>query len=250
MLRGLLLVLLLCTLPAGQDGGASRAASSEALRVLVLDDAPPMSYRDASGQLTGFSVEIARALCREIGATCLFDVKALGQAVQTVAEGRADLAAVGIFDKPEQYSKLLLSKPYYRSLSLWLARPDIEPGAAGVLAAVVSGSAQERYARQRGWSVHAVRSAGAVREALTAGTVQAALVPMESALDMQKNRSFRHLGLTPTVYSSAELSGEAMIGISPLRPALREEIDGALDRIKRNGTYDRINSRFLPFRVS
>ena len=250
MLRGLLLVLLLCTLPAGEDGGASRAAASEVLRVLVLDDVPPMSYRDASGQLTGFSVEIARALCREIQANCQFDVKALDQAVQSVAQGRADMAAVGLFDKPGQDSKLLLSKPYYRSLSLWLARPDVEPGAAGVLAAVVAGSAQERHARSRGWSVHAVRSAGAVRDALLAGAAQAALLPMESALDMQKKRTFRHLGLAPTVYSSTELSGEAAIGISPLRPALREEIDGALERIKRNGTYDRINSRFLPFRVS
>jgi ABC-type amino acid transport substrate-binding protein len=31
---------------------------------------------------------------------------------------------------------------------------------------------------------------------------------------------------------------------------LKEQIDAALDRIKRNGTYDRINSRFLPFRVN
>ena len=37
---------------------------------------------------------------------------------------------------------------------------------------------------------------------------------------------------------------------SPRRPELKHEINTALERIKRNGTYDRINSRFLPFRVS
>jgi ABC-type amino acid transport substrate-binding protein len=47
-----------------------------------------------------------------------------------------------------------------------------------------------------------------------------------------------------------ELAGDLAFGISPRRPELKEEIDAALDRIKRNGTYDRINSRFLPFRVS
>jgi ABC-type amino acid transport substrate-binding protein len=250
MVRGWLLFLVVCLLPVGSGVGASRASENATVRVLVLDDAPPMSYRDAAGQLTGFSVEIARALCREIRATCLFEVKALDLAVESVAQGRADMAAVGLFDRPEQVGKLLLSKPYYRSLSLWLAPLDVEPGAFGVRVAVVAGSAQERYARSRGWAIQSVRSAGAVREALFAGTAQAALVPMEGALDMQKSKTFRRLGLIPTVFSSAELSGDATLGISPLRPGLRDEIDGALERIKRNGTYDRINSRFLPFRVS
>lgn len=44
-----------------------------------------------------------------------------------------------------------------------------------------------------------------------------------------------------------ELGGDASFGITSRRPALKEQIDAALDRIKRNGTYDRINSRFLPF---
>src|SRR6185369_515514 len=47
-----------------------------------------------------------------------------------------------------------------------------------------------------------------------------------------------------------ELGGEAAFGISPRRPELKEQIDGALDRIKRNGKYDHVNSKFLPFRVN
>ena len=47
-----------------------------------------------------------------------------------------------------------------------------------------------------------------------------------------------------------ELGDDVSFGISPRRPELKHEINTALERIKRNGTYDRINSRFLPFRVS
>lgn len=49
--------------------------------------------------------------------------------------------------------------------------------------------------------------------------------------------------------ASGELSGFSL-GIAPRRPELKEQIDAALERIKRNGTYDRINSQFLPFRVN
>ena len=61
MSRAALVFLLCCALPASLGSGAL-AADEPALRVLVLDNAPPMSFRDESGQLTGFSVEIARAV--------------------------------------------------------------------------------------------------------------------------------------------------------------------------------------------
>jgi len=250
MLRGLLLSLLCFFVPAaGMSGGRAHAAEP-ALRVVVLENSPPMSYRDETGQLTGFSVEIARALCQEIRASCVFDVAAQEALLDTVAQGKADIAAAAVFANPDRRGKLLFAKPYYRSLSLWLGRPDVMPGRAGVRVAVVQGSAQEDYARKQGWAIHEVRSNGELAGSLVGGEAQAALVPMTSALQLQKNDPFRRLGLAPTVLRAPELSGDASFGISPRRPGLREEIDAALDRIKRNGTYDRINSRFLPFRVS
>lgn len=250
MLRELLVFLLGFVLPATLVAAGGAYAAEPALRVVVLDNSPPMSYRDEAGQLTGFSVEIARALCLEIRANCVFDVAVQEALLETVVQGKADIAVATVFDNNERRGKLLFAKPYYRSLSLWMARPDVTPGRAGVRVAVVHGSAQEDYARKQGWDIHGVRTNGELAGSLVGGEAQAALVPMTSALQLQKNDQFRRLGLAPTVLRAPELSGDASFGISPRRPALKEEINAALDRIKRNGTYDRINSRFLPFRVS
>lgn len=250
MLRSLVISLLFFALPAaGPQGGAARAAE-QVLRVVVLENSPPMSYRDETGQLTGFSVEIARALCQEIRANCAFDVADQSTLLDTVAKGKADIAAAAVFETAERRGRLLFAKPYYRSLSLWLARPDVVPGRSGIRVAVVHGSAQEDYARRHGWEMHQVRNNADLAGVLLGGEAQAALVPMISALQLQKSDPFRRLGLAPTVLRAPELSGDASFGISSRRPGLREEINAALDRIKRNGTYDRINSRFLPFRVS
>ncbi|MBS1140912.1 MAG: amino acid transporter substrate-binding protein, family [Proteobacteria bacterium] len=249
MLRGLVFSLMCFVLLAGGLPGSVRAGEA-ALRVVVLENSPPMSYRDETGQLTGFSVEIARALCQEIRASCVFDVTTQGALLDSVARGKADIAAAAVFETAEHRGKLLFAKPYYRSLSLWLARPDVPPGRNGVRVAVVHGSVQEDYARRQGWDIHQVRANGDLAGALLGGEAQAALVPMISALQLQKSDPFRRLGLAPTVLRAPELSGDASFGISLRRPGLREEINAALDRIKRNGTYDRINSRFLPFRVS
>ncbi len=240
-----MLIGLLLSAPLGAE-----SARLAALRVVVPEDAAPMAYRDETGRLTGFSVEIARALCEEIRVVCHFDVATQHELLDRLLQGKADMAASSVFEAPEQRGKLLQANPYYRSLSLWLGGQDVPPGRSGLRVAVVHGSIQEDYARRQGWEVRAVRSSGELARSLVAGESQAALVPMIVALHMQKSEAFRRLGLAPTVLRAPELGDDVSFGISPRRPELKHEINTALERIKRNGTYDRINSRFLPFRVS
>lgn len=249
MSRAALSFLLCCALPAGIGSGVL-AADQPALRVLVLDNAPPMSFRDEFGHLTGFSVEIARAVCSEMRVNCTFDVTTQSAMLPAMSQGKADIAAVGLLETPERRTRMLFAKPYYRSMSLWLARPGVAPGRAGVRVVVVDGSVQEAYGRKQGWEMHAVATHGELAEPLLSGKAQAVLAPMITAINLQKTEAFRQLGLATTVIQAPELSGDAAFGISPFRPELQKEINAALDRIKRNGTYDRINSRFLPFRVS
>ena len=249
MFRGALLSLLCFALSVTAVGGA-QAAGEPALRVLVLDNAAPMSFRNEFGELTGFSVEIARAVCGEMRVRCIFDVTTQNALLDTMSKGNADIAAVGFLETPESRARLLFAKPYYRTISLWLARSGVKPGQRGVKVAVVSGSVEEDYGRKQGWQLYAVKTNGEVGGPLVSGVAQAMLVPMISALGLQKSEAFRRLDLATTVLRAPELGGDASFGFSPNRPVLQKEINTALDRIKRNGTYDRINSRFLPFRVS
>lgn len=90
---------------------------------------------------------------------------------------------------------------------------------------------------------------GELGQPLLAGIAQAAIVPMNTALALTKSKDFQALGLNSTVMKAPELVGNASFGISPRRPELKEAVDGALEKIKRNGVYERINTQFLPFRV-
>jgi ABC-type amino acid transport substrate-binding protein len=72
---------------------------------------------------------------------------------------------------------------------------------------------------------------------------------MNSSFNLQKDTNFLRLGLGSTVMKAPELVGNASFGINPQRPELKIAVDEALDRIKRNGVYERINTQFLPFRV-
>lgn len=225
-------------------------ADGRPLRIAVLENAPPMAFRDSRGELSGFSIEIARALCEEMQASCEYQATTLDEVIDSVAVGYFDMAAVSLLATPERRTKVLFAQPYFRSLSLWFARPGVQAGQPGLRIAVVHGSAQERYVQGRGWASVGVRTNGELLEPLQAGLAQAAIIPMSTALSLTQRPEFQALGLSSLVMPDPELGGDACFAISPRRPELKEQIDAALARIKRNGKYDRINSRFLPFRIN
>ena len=73
-------------------------AAEEKLRVAVLENSPPMSYRDTDGRLTGFSAEIIRAVCAEMQARCELQPILLERVVNALVSGEIDIAAVSLLD--------------------------------------------------------------------------------------------------------------------------------------------------------
>lgn len=244
MLRRVLILLLsslsICTF-------AVRAETP--VRVVVAENSPPMSYRNESGELVGFSVDLAKALCAEMRVECTIGGTTFTEIIDALASGRAEIGASGMLDTPARRAKMLYSKPVYRSTSIWVGRPGVPPGQAGVRVGVVGGSAQEAYARAKGWDTLPVRTNGDLVAPLVSGQAQAILAPMLTVVPFGRIPAYQELNLVPTVIHDPILTNDAHFGISPLRPDLRDALDGALDRIKRNGVFDRINSRYLPFRI-
>ena len=224
-------------------------SAATALQVAVLENSPPMAFRDAAGRLTGFSVEVARAVCAEMKVRCEFQVMVLDRVVDALAGDEIDIAAVSLLDTPERRRRILYAQPYFRSITLWFARPGVEPGQRGLRVAVVKGSAQETYARKQNWDTVSVQTSGELGAPLLAGIAQAAIVPMNASLNLQSSKEFQRLGLAATVMTAPDLVGNASFGIKPRRPEIKVAVDDALEHIKRNGVYEHINTRFLPFRV-
>ncbi|MBK8524853.1 MAG: amino acid ABC transporter substrate-binding protein [Betaproteobacteria bacterium] len=236
----------LLTLPVA---ASAVAASEQAVRVAVIGNSPPMSYVDESGKLTGFNVEMAHALCATMKIRCNLLPTSLDKVVDAVSAGEMDFAVVSLLATPERRKKVLFSKPYYRSLSIWLSKPSIKPGSPRTTVAVVNGSVQAQHAENQGWKTKRVTNHREISTSLVAGDADATVVPMLTAVSLMEKPSLQALGLESTVLSDPLISGDVCISIHPGRPELREQIDAALDEIKRDGRFDRINSQFLPFRL-
>ena len=249
MLPRLLNILVGLSVAASVAAATVAPSAAGTLQVAVLENSPPMSFRDSDGRLTGFSVEVVQAVCAEMKVRCEFRPMVLDRVVDALAGGEIDIAAVSLLDTPERRRRILLAQPHFRSITLWFARPGVEPGQRGLRVAVVKGSAQETYARKQNWDTVGVPTSGELGAPLLAGIALAAIVPMNTSLHLQSSKEFQRLGLAATVMTVPDLVGNASFGINPRRPELKIAVDDALERIKLNGVYERINTQFLPFRV-
>lgn len=244
--RRALVVLFACwLLPAA----GAHAADPAPLRVAVLDDAPPLAYRDDSGELNGFSVALMRALCAEMAVQCVFGVVKLEHLVSDMVAGHFDVAAVGLLRTPERRQRLLFTRPVYRSLTLYFAPHGLPPGSPKARIATFKGSAQERYLKAQGWALIGAQSDEQMIDQLQAGVARACVVPLMTGLSLQKNPRFLRLDLKPEVLQAPDLESEASFAIAPQRADLKPQLDKALENIKRNGVFDRINSLYLPLRI-
>lgn len=224
-------------------------AGDRVLRVAVLSNSPPMSYIEARGKPAGFNVGVAQALCEAMNVACELTVVELHRVVDAVAAGEFDFAAVSLLATPARQAKVLFAKPYYRSNSIWFAKPGVEPGAVTTRLAAVAGSAQLRYARAQGWNVTPVHHHSDFPALLAAGKVNAVLIPMATSLTLREDPSIQSLALETTVLQAPELSGDVCYSVNPQDPELRDRIDMAFDQIKRDGRFDRLNTEYLPFRL-
>jgi ABC-type amino acid transport substrate-binding protein len=182
-------------------------------------------------------------------ANCHFVVAPFAEMLPGLEGGKFDVAAVSMLNTPERRARVLLSKPYYRSRTMWFGRPGINPGDEKVRVAVMSGSAQERYAQAQHWQTRSVPGHADLAEQIAQGYAQAMLTPQSNAIYLMQQASFRKLGLVSQVMDGEGLGGDVSFGIAPGKVELKKNIDMALERINRDGRYDRINSEFLPFRI-
>jgi polar amino acid transport system substrate-binding protein len=127
------------------------AGAVRVLRFVTTDDFPPFNFLDADGRLTGFNVDLARAICTELGIGCTIQARPFDNLIETVLSERADAAIAGIAITAETRSVLDFSDVYLKSPARFVVRRDTPEitftpaGLKGKRLAVVARTAHEAY---------------------------------------------------------------------------------------------------------
>jgi polar amino acid transport system substrate-binding protein len=94
------------------------------IRFLTDDDYPPFNFLGADGQLTGFNVDLARAICRELRAACTIQARRWDTLVPSLEEGRGDAVISSLSSQHPARGRLEFGLPYYRTPARFAARKD------------------------------------------------------------------------------------------------------------------------------
>ena len=121
------------------------------IRFLTADDYPPLDFALPDGALAGFNVEIARAICAQLGVPCTIQARRWDTLVEAIETGKGDAMIASMRSSAPLRARLEFTAPYYLTPARFAARKDfpeveIEPrGIADKTVGVVKGSAHEAY---------------------------------------------------------------------------------------------------------
>ena len=147
------------------------------LRFVTDSDYPPFHYFDEEGVLTGFNVDLARAICEALAVECEIRPVDWEDLFKNLDDGEADAAIASIRIDAASLTKADFSSRYYATPGRFIARKDNElkdvrpETVEGRKIGVVKGTGHEAFLKQYFPAAEAVvfESSEEAQSALKAG---------------------------------------------------------------------------------
>lgn len=225
------------------------------VRFLTDDEYPPLHFAGPDGALTGFSVELARAICDRMSWTCTVQARRFDTLPEALAEARGDVLAAGINLTPELRSRFAASALYFRNPARFAttrgnAVAALDPASLnGKRVAVVGGTAHHAFL-ERYMPFAQRREAGTLAGALAAlrsGEAEFVFADGIALALVLASENGSDLAFTGGPFLESAYFGEGVAFL--LRkddPALKRSLDYALQTLWDDGTYARLYLRFFP----
>jgi polar amino acid transport system substrate-binding protein len=124
------------------------------LRFVTDSDYPPFHYFDEEGVLTGFNVDLARAICEALAVECEISPVDWEDLFKRLDDGEADAAIASIRIDANSLTKADFSSRYYATPGRFIARKenelkDVRPETVeGLKVGVTKGTGHEAFLKQ------------------------------------------------------------------------------------------------------
>ncbi|MES0212781.1 transporter substrate-binding domain-containing protein [Mesorhizobium sp. M0028] len=228
------------------------------LRFLTTTDFPPFNFLDGAGRLSGFHVDLARAICAELGIAEKCQIQALpwAELEGALRKGEGEAIIAGIAATPESRSKYAFSRSYLQfparfvvPKTLALTEPMFDK-LRSKRVGVIAGSGHERMLRDYFGDVQIVPFAKPeeLYGELKAGKIDAAFGDgMRFAFWLGGSDAAGCCRFAGGPYLAPEYLGSGMaIATRADDPALAAAFDYALQEISVKGTFAEFYLRYFP----
>ena len=240
---------------AGQPSEPRRVA----IRFLTDGDYPPFNYYDEDNVLTGFNVDMARAICLELAAACDIQVRPWAELLPALRRGETDAVIASHVTSLNVLRAVDFTDRYYHTPARFAgkrdaARLDITPeGLEGRRIAVAKGTAHEAYLRTffRDSSIRLFETPELARDALVTGAVELLFDDgISLAFWLNGTASKGCCDFKGGPFGEPKYFGDGVgIAVNREDPNLKSQINVALKRIRETGRYEELLLRYFPLRA-
>ena len=226
------------------------------IRFLTEDDFPPFNFQLPDGQLAGFNVDLARAICAELDVPCTIQRRSWDLLTSSLNDNSGDAVIASIAINTETRQQVDFTSPYFLTPGRFVFRrdstlKDISPKALGDRpVAVVGGSRYEAFLTAFYPKLVRVNfeTPALTRNALQTGRVQAVFgdaVTLSYWLNGQEAANCCEFRGGP--YTDPRFFGDGVgIAVKKGNGALRRVLDYALARLARRGVFSELYFKYFP----
>jgi polar amino acid transport system substrate-binding protein len=233
------------------DLGALRS-----LRFLTEDDYPPFHFALPDGSLTGFDVDLARAICEELKITCTIQERRFETLIDALENDLGDALIASVRIDGRTKSRLDFTAPYYTTPARFVAlktRPlkGATPEALkGKTIGVGKASAHEAFLKRffPDSQIKSFETQQELREALKNQEIDALFGDgISLSLWLNGTDAMDCCALQGGPFTDRNYFGDGVgIAVKKGNTQLRQALDYALARLASRGTYTELYLKYFP----
>lgn len=236
----------------------TQGAQAESIRIATEGAYPPFNLVDSSGQLKGFDVDIAKALCTEMKADCTIVAQAWDGIIPGLKAGKYDAIIASMSITPERQKAVDFTAPYYVAGAALVApaKSDIAFTPEGLKGKTIGVQRATTYAtllkeKFPGAIIKLYDTVDNQNLDLKAGRLDGVVAQQVVMYEWLKKDGGDAFAFKGKPFLDPKYIGDgAGIAVNKGNAKLRDQFDAALKTIMANGTYAKINASYFPFSIA
>lgn len=226
--------------------GASVAASAQELTFAMEPSYPPFETTNEKGEIIGFDVDVANAICKEIQATCKFKGEAFDALIPNLKAKRFDASISAIDITDARAKQVLFSDAYYDSTASYVTIKGKATLESAKNVGVQNGTTFQQYtvAETKQYTTKAYASLQSAILDLKSGRIDMIFGDTAVLADMiSKEPEMQFVG--EKVANKKYFGNGLGIAMHKSNKELAEQLNKGLAAIKANGEYQKIYDKWM-----
>ena len=226
--------------------GASVTASAQELTFAMEPSYPPFETTNEKGEIIGFDVDLANAICKEIQATCKFKGEAFDALIPNLKAKRFDASISAIDITDARAKQVLFSDAYYDSTASYVTLKGKATLESAKNVGVQNGTTFQQYtvAETKQYTTKAYASLQSAILDLKSGRIDMIFGDTAVLADMiSKEPEMQFVG--EKVANKKYFGNGLGIAMHKSNKELAEQLNKGLAVIKANGEYQKIYDKWM-----